>query len=597
MIMSTTPHQGFGTKLIGELTKLADEFNLALLLESIPETVQLWISKFNFSLPKNKDVTMSVFQNTTLLELGASKATVCPAPQPLLREITASLLNMKKERGVTIKTSPAGAAVAHELQLADGSITLAQDCVGSWMKASVVAAERDRLLVHFLGWSAHFDEWLPRRSGKLLPVNSAREERGAVSGGQGPAKRSKVVGISPDARPPTNTVASEEITQTRHLKTTTDKLMEKTKNSSNEAKWEAQLVQLVEYKAEHGDCKVPPGWAEDPRLANWVKRQRYLKRKLDGGKPCEGMTAARAAKLTAIDFVWACGPADRPRAQPITNKATEQKNETKAKMAKDGHGPEKQDQTWHLKTTTDKLMEKTENSSNEAKWEAQLVQLVECKAEHGDCKVPPGWAEDPRLANWVSRQRYLKRKLDGGKPCEGMTAARAAKLAAIGFVWDPHAQWEVQWEAQWEVQLARLAAYKAEHGDCSVPVRGAEDPRLGTWVHTQRVLKRKLDRGEPSKGMTAARAARLTALGLVWDPPGGCRHVNPDDFYYWHFKDTKGASGGKAKNKAKKQKAAEGRVSRMSTIPSTAKTLKALQCANSTCRQTFGKCKCNTAKT
>jgi hypothetical protein len=270
-------------------------------------------------------------------------------------------------------------------------------------------------------------------------------------------------------------------------------------------------------------------------------------------------------------------------------------------MAKDGHGPEKQDQTWHLKTTTDKLMEKTENSSNEAKWEAQLVQLVECKAEHGDCKVPPGWAEDPRLANWVSHQRYLKRKLDGGKPCEGMTAARAAKLAAIGFVWDPHAQWEVQWEAQWEVQLARLAAYKAEHGDCSVPVRGAEDPRLGTWptswVHTQRVLKRKLDRGEPSKGMTAARAARLTALGLVWDPPGGCRHVNPDDFYYWHFKDTKGASGGKAKNKAKKQKAAEGRVSRMSTIPSTAKTLKALQCANSTCRQTFGKCKCNTAKT
>jgi hypothetical protein len=94
--MSTTPHQGFGTKLIGELTKLADEFNLALLLESIPETVQLWISKFNFSLPKNKDVTMSVFQNTTLLELGASKATVCPAPQPLLREITA--INMHRPR-------------------------------------------------------------------------------------------------------------------------------------------------------------------------------------------------------------------------------------------------------------------------------------------------------------------------------------------------------------------------------------------------------------------------------------------------------------------------------------------------------------------
>ena len=30
------------------------------------------------------------------------------------------------------------------------------------------------------------------------------------------------------------------------------------------------------------------------------------------------------------------------------------------------------------------------------------------------------------------------------------------------------------------------------------------------------VRKKKLDRGEPSKGMTAARAARLTALGFVW---------------------------------------------------------------------------------
>ena len=35
-------------------------------------------------------------------------------------------------------------------------------------------------------------------------------------------------------------------------------------------------------------------------------------------------------------------------------------------------------------------------------------------------------------------------------------------LMALGFVWAPH-------KAAWEVQLARLAAYKAAHGDCSVP--------------------------------------------------------------------------------------------------------------------------------
>ena len=61
-----------------------------------------------------------------------------------------------------------------------------------------------------------------------------------------------------------------------------------------------------------------------------------------------------------------------------------------------------------------------------------------------------------------------------------------------------------------------MQVYKRKHGDCSVPKGWAEDPRLGRWVSTQRVCKRKLDRGEPSGGMTAERAARLTALGFAW---------------------------------------------------------------------------------
>ena len=67
----------------------------------------------------------------------------------------------------------------------------------------------------------------------------------------------------------------------------------------------------------------------------------------------------------------------------------------------------------------------------------------------------------------------------------------------------------------WEAQLARLAAYKAKHGDCRVPQGWAEDPGLSNWVNNQRQCKGKLDRGEPGRGMTAERrAARLTALGF-----------------------------------------------------------------------------------
>jgi hypothetical protein len=145
----------------------------------------------------------------------------------------------------------------------------------------------------------------------------------------------------------------------------------------------------------------------------------------------------------------------------------------------------------------------------------QLVRLAAYKAAHGDCSVPKGWAEDPRLANWVNHQRQRKRKLDRGEPSLGMTAERAARLTALGFAWEgtrAHPN-----EAEWATQLARLAAYKVEHGDCIVRKRWDEDPRLHRWVKHQRKLKRKLDRGEPGEGMTVARAARLTALGFAWE--------------------------------------------------------------------------------
>ena len=35
----------------------------------------------------------------------------------------------------------------------------------------------------------------------------------------------------------------------------------------HEAEWEAQLARLVAYKAEHGNCRVPVGWAEAPQPA------------------------------------------------------------------------------------------------------------------------------------------------------------------------------------------------------------------------------------------------------------------------------------------------------------------------------------------
>ena len=214
-----------------------------------------------------------------------------------------------------------------------------------------------------------------------------------------------------------------------------------------------------------------------------MKDQRVYKKKLDRGDRKPRTTAERVARLAALGLVW-----DPPN---------------------------------------------TGGTPKEAEWEVQLARLATYKAEHGDCSMPRSLPEDSGLANWVSNQRQRKRRLDRGEHSEGMTAERAARLTALGFVWNPrNAEADGKpaptaaklagksnlnvFEAAWEAQLARLAAYKAEHGDCNVTMRWAEDPKLDTWVNTQRKFKRKLDRGEPSEGMTAARAAKLDKLGFPW---------------------------------------------------------------------------------
>jgi hypothetical protein len=155
-----------------------------------------------------------------------------------------------------------------------------------------------------------------------------------------------------------------------------------------ERQFEAQLAKLREYKAAHGDCNVPQGWAADPRLGGWVSTQRKRKKALDRGDPNPCIRPARVAKLDALGFAWEPGPAVRARGRP-----------------------------------------------DDAGWEAQLAKLTTYKQEHGNCNVPRGWDDDVRLANWVNDQRRFKRALDRGEDHPHVTAARVAKLDALGFNW------------------------------------------------------------------------------------------------------------------------------------------------------------------
>jgi hypothetical protein len=122
-------------------------------------------------------------------------------------------------------------------------------------------------------------------------------------------------------------------------------IAENSRPDGHGASGEAQLARLVAYKVVHGDCDVP--MRIHFALGSSVNSHHYLKRKLDRGEPSEGMTAERAARLTALGLVW----------------------------------------------------KGTRAYSEEAAWEVQLARLVAYKAAHGDYNVPGRWAEDPSLAN------------------------------------------------------------------------------------------------------------------------------------------------------------------------------------------------------
>ena len=142
--------------------------------------------------------------------------------------------------------------------------------------------------------------------------------------------------------------------------------------SPYEAFWDEMFAALVGYREKHGDCNVTQTYAEDPKLGTWVTNQRRRQRIGKLGLEC-------FRRLEAVGFVW------------------------------------------------DTLV---------ASWEEMFGALIEYKGKNGDCNVPQGWPESPRLGTWVDVQRRFKKT---GK----LSGVRIRRLQEIGFQWTRRKQREV----------------------------------------------------------------------------------------------------------------------------------------------------------
>lgn len=167
-------------------------------------------------------------------------------------------------------------------------------------------------------------------------------------------------------------------------------------------------------------------------------------------------------------------------------------------------------------------------------WDERYQELVEYKAIHGDTLVPAYSSSNPRLSNWVSRQRQLyklQQKLDNsldksqsqkeGKKNPYITEERIELLNALGFVWDVRSEID-----GWKERLEELKKYRKKHGNVLVPNRYPENPQLGKWVSTQRRQYKLLNEGGISS-MNQARIEALSELGFVWEVRANTKKNSP----------------------------------------------------------------------
>jgi len=128
----------------------------------------------------------------------------------------------------------------------------------------------------------------------------------------------------------------------------------------------------------------------------------------------------------------------------------------------------------------------------DAYWEKMFAQLkIALQAATNDV---PCYRKLPRkLHSWAAAQR--KHKLEGT-----LTSDRIQKLDAVGFSWDPTAEY-------FDYRLKQLMAFKRRFGHCNVPVNYPRNQGLAHWLQNQRKkLKATTKHSEQQK--------RLTKIGV-----------------------------------------------------------------------------------
>jgi hypothetical protein len=230
--------------------------------------------------------------------------------------------------------------------------------------------------------------------------------------------------------------------------------------------WTQSYNDLVEYKRQHGDCRVPYSYPANPGLGTWVDTLRTQYWRLKRGRTSR-LTVERIKMLDDLGMEW-----DSPVNEDVTG----------GKVATRGS------------------------------WETRFEELVAYKQQTGDCNVPNSYAPNKKLGSFVKKQREDYRLYNSGKQTP-MNPERIKRLESINFMWTVVAR---EYSADsWAQRFAELKGFKAAHGHCFVPRLYPANQKLAYWVERQRQDYRNRQKGKHSK-MTDERKAILEEVGFHW---------------------------------------------------------------------------------
>jgi superfamily II DNA or RNA helicase len=265
------------------------------------------------------------------------------------------------------------------------------------------------------------------------------------------------------------------------------------------ASWEFWFAKLQLYREVFGNCLVQTGYQTDDglKLGLWAGNLRSRK---------ERLSPTQLERLDSIGFAWNL---TEHRWEDGFQRLQQYKSEhgdllVPAKYCTpDGYklGQFVNVQRTYKNEITDNRKDRLDSihfiwDQIEYQWEIGFKSLVKYKENYGNCSAPQSFVDKDgfKLGIWLSSQRTGRRHL---------SSERQARLAAIGFIWDPI-------QSKWDEGYFELRLFKEENGNCMVP-RHLITPNgypLGNWVNNKRSKR---------KNLSLEQQEQLNNLGFVWN--------------------------------------------------------------------------------